>query len=49
MEGHKLSTKNAVVQPIDRYMDYEGDKTYLLYSVAGESGIAVAEISFQNP
>ena len=24
----------------------EGDKTYLLYSVAGESGIAIAEINF---
>lgn len=29
---------------------YEEDgKTYLLYSVAGESGIAIAEISFSNP
>jgi hypothetical protein len=27
----------------------EGDKTYLLYSVAGESGIAIAEISFREP
>jgi hypothetical protein len=27
----------------------EGDKTYLLYSVAGESGIAIAEISFHKP
>lgn len=26
----------------------EGDKTYLLYSVAGESGIAVSEISFSD-
>lgn len=26
----------------------EGDKTYLLYSVAGESGIAVAEIEFSD-
>ncbi|MFT7471941.1 MAG: hypothetical protein ACI8XU_001837 [Kiritimatiellia bacterium] len=26
----------------------EGDKTYLLYSVAGESGIAVAEIEFDE-
>ncbi len=26
----------------------EGDKTYLLYSVAGESGIAIAEISFNK-
>ncbi|MCH2521535.1 MAG: hypothetical protein MK036_06300 [Dehalococcoidia bacterium] len=25
----------------------ENEKTYLLYSVAGESGIAVAEINFQ--
>ncbi len=27
----------------------EGDKIYLLYSVAGESGIAIAEISFHKP
>ena len=27
----------------------EGDKTYLLYSVAGESGIAIAEINFHKP
>ena len=27
----------------------ENGKTYLLYSVAGESGIAIAEISFSNP
>ena len=27
----------------------ENGRTYLLYSVAGESGIAIAEISFQNP
>lgn len=27
----------------------EDDKTYLLYSVAGESGIAIAEISFNTP
>jgi hypothetical protein len=27
----------------------EGGRTYLLYSVAGESGIAVAEISFDKP
>ena len=27
----------------------EGDKTYLLYAVAGESGIAIAEISFHKP
>jgi len=27
----------------------ENGKTYLLYSVAGESGIALAEISFSNP
>ena len=27
----------------------EGDKTYLLYSVAGESGIALAEIVFADP
>ena len=26
----------------------EGDKTYLLYSVAGESGIAISEISFTD-
>lgn len=26
----------------------EGDKTYLLYSIAGESGIAVAEIEFND-
>tara|TARA_E500000178_G_scaffold218011_1_gene215218 strand:- start:643 stop:1206 length:564 start_codon:yes stop_codon:yes gene_type:complete len=26
----------------------EGDKTYLLYSVAGESGIAIAEIRFDE-
>lgn len=26
----------------------EGDKTYLLYSVAGESGIAIAEIEFSD-
>ena len=27
----------------------EDDKTYLLYSVAGESGIAIAEINFDSP
>jgi hypothetical protein len=27
----------------------ENGKTYLLYSIAGESGIAIAEISFSNP
>ncbi len=27
----------------------EDDKTYLLYSVAGESGIAIAEIKFDSP
>jgi hypothetical protein len=26
----------------------EADKTYLLYSVAGENGIAVAEIEFDD-
>ncbi len=26
----------------------EGDRTYLLYAVAGESGIAIAELTFVN-
>lgn len=53
-EGAKLplvpSRRGYIDVPVHQLRDpaiySEGDKTYLLYSVAGESGIAVAEIEF---
>ena len=40
---------DRVNQLRDPAIHEENGKTYLLYSVAGESGIAIAEISFSNP
>ena len=46
------SERGAVVGPVRQLRDpaifEENGKTYLLYSVAGENGIAIAELRFRN-
>jgi hypothetical protein len=56
-EGAKLPNERSKRGYIDERVNQlrdpaiyeENGETYLLYSVAGESGIAIAEINFSNP